>query len=310
MKVLSLFDGMSCGQLALQKAKVFVKTYYASEIDPNAIKVTQHNFPNTIQVGNVCLLGGEQFPKIDLLIGGSPCQSFSFAGKLKGMVTEEDREVLFLEQYLDLKEKGFQFQGESYLFWEYVRLKEQLQPKYFLLENVRMKDHWKKVITRALGVEPIEINSSLVSAQNRKRLYWTNIPVEKVPEDKGLALKDILEKEVDSKYDITERFYKKKGGTLSFKKSRGNIRSVDQKSKTLTTGGHGISNSGSTNIWFDENFIRIPTPMEYERLQTVPDGYTDVGIRDSHRYKMLGNGWTVDVIAHIFSFLDKNYFFS
>jgi len=300
MNILSLFDGMSCGQLALNRANVHYDKYYASEIEKNSIKVTQHNFPNTIQLGDVSKVNGKDLDKIDLIMGGSPCQSFSFAGKMKGMSTKDEKEILSLESYLSLKEAGFEFEGESYLFWEYVRLLKETNPTYFLLENVMMKDYWKKVISDTLGVEPIMINSNLVSAQDRKRLYWTNIPNVGQPDDIGLHLRDIMEESVADKYNITERFYKKKEGTLSYSKSRGNIRTPDRKSKTLTTSGHGISNSGSTNIKLSDDYLRIPTPLECERLQTVPDNYTNIGILDSHRYKMLGNGWTVSVISHIF----------
>lgn len=305
MNVLSLFDGMSCGQIALNRVGVEYDKYFASEIEKNSIKVTQHNFPNTIQLGDVSKIKASDLPQIDLIMGGSPCQSFSFAGKMKGMSTKDQRDILSLDSYLELKEQGYEFEGESYLFWEYVRLLKELKPKYFLLENVMMKDYWKKIITDTLGVEPVMINSNLVSAQDRKRLYWTNIGQISQPDDLGLYLKDIMEDKVDEKYNITERFYKKKEGTLSYKKSRGNIRPPERKSKTLTTSGHGISNSGSTNIKFSDDYLRIPTPLECERLQTVPDNYTNVGLLDSHRYKMLGNGWTVDVIAHIFQSLKK-----
>ena len=300
MNILSLFDGMSCGQLALNRANVHYDKYYASEIEKNSIKITQHNFPNTIQLGDVSKVNGKDLDKIDLIMGGSPCQSFSFAGKMKGMATKDEKEILSLESYLSLKEAGFEFEGESYLFWEYVRLLKETNPTYFLLENVMMKDYWKKVISDTLGVEPIMINSNLVSAQDRKRLYWTNIPNVGQPDDLGLHLRDIMEESVADKYNITERFYKKKEGTLSYSKSRGNIRPPERKSKTLTTSGHGISNSGSTNIKLSDDYLRIPTPLECERLQTVPDNYTNVGLLDSHRYKMLGNGWTVSVISHIF----------
>lgn len=209
MNVLSLFDGMSCGQIALDKLGIKVDNYFASEIDKYAIQVTQKNYPKTIQLGSVVDVKGFDLPKIDLLFGGSPCQSFSFAGKMKGMSTKDEKEILSLEHYLELKNQNFEFEGQSYLFWEYVRLLKEVNPKYFLLENVMMKDKWKSVISETLGVEPIMINSNLVSAQDRKRLYWTNIPNISVPEDKGLYLKDVMEDIVDKKYNITERFYKK-----------------------------------------------------------------------------------------------------
>lgn len=283
INVLSLFDGMSCGRIALDRAGIKVNNYFASEIDTHAIKVAQKNYPHNIQLGDVTKVKSEGLPQIDLLLGGSPCQGFSCAGK---MLNFDD--------------------PRSNLFFEFVRLWEETKPKYFLLENVRMKKECQEIISSYLGVTPIAINSNLVSAQDRARLYWTNIPNIEQPKDKGLYLKDIMEEEVEKKYNVTERFYRKVEGTTSYKKSRGNCRSPDRKAKTLTTGGHGISNSGATNIKIDENFIRIPTPVECERLQTVPDNYTKAeGLRDSHRYKMLGNGWTVDVIAHILQHIKR-----
>jgi len=304
MNVLSLFDGMSCGQIALNRAGIKYEKYFASEIDKHAIFITQFNYPDTIQLGDVTRLKLKELPKIDLLIGGSPCQGFSFAGKLKGASTSANIEILALEQYEDLVFDEFKFEGQSYLFWEYVKILRYLKPKHFLLENTLMLPKWKKIITEALGVEPIMLNSSSVSAQSRKRLYWTNLPYFEEPEDKGLLLKDVMEKDVDSKYFITERFKAKRPGTLAFKKAHSNIRTPEQKSKTLTTGGHGISNSGSTNILLPSGELRIPTPLEAERLQTVPDHYTSCLKLDSHRNHALGNGWTIDIIAHFFKYLD------
>jgi DNA (cytosine-5)-methyltransferase 1 len=217
MNVLSLFDGMSCGQQALEKIGIKVDNYYASEIDKYAITVTMANYPNTIQLGSVVDVNGYDLPKIDFLLGGSPCQSFSFAGKRKGMSTKDEQEILTLEHYLELKAEGYEFEGQSYLFWEYMRLLNEVKPKYFILENVMMSKKWQSVLTQAIGVEPVMINSSLVSAQNRKRLYWTNIGLEsnglfgdlksiiQQPEDKGILLKDILEDEVDEKYFLSEK---------------------------------------------------------------------------------------------------------
>jgi len=205
MNVLSLFDGMSCGQQALVRAGIKYDKYFASEIDKYAIKVTMANFPETIQLGSVTDVDGYSLPKIDLLIGGSPCQSFSFAGKRKGMSTKDSQEILTLEHYLELKKEQYEFEGQSYLFWEYMRLIKETNPTYFLLENVKMTKKWENVLTNAIGIEPIMINSALVSAQNRKRLYWTNIGAEKTglfgemksiikqPEDKGILLKDVLQ---------------------------------------------------------------------------------------------------------------------
>jgi len=200
MNVLSLFDGMSCGQIALDRAGIGVTNYYASEIDKYAIQVTQHNYPNTIQIGDVAQVKGIDLPKIDLLIGGSPCQGFSFAGK----------QLNFCDQ-------------RSKLFFEFARLLKETNPKYFLLENVKMKKEYQDIISKYLGVEPITINSALMSAQNRIRLYWTNIPRSKQPEDNYIYLKDILEHGVvdrDKSYCIDANYFK--GGNLKqyFEKSR------------------------------------------------------------------------------------------
>jgi DNA-cytosine methyltransferase len=217
MNVLSLFDGMSCGQQALDRLGIKVDNYFASEIDKYAIQVTMANYPNTIQLGSVVNVDGYSLPKIDLLLGGSPCQSFSFAGKRKGMSTKCETEILTLEHYLELKADGYEFEGQSYLFWEYMRLLNECKPTYFLLENVEMGEKWEKVLSKAIGVNGIHINSALVSAQNRKRIYWTNIGMQpsglfgdlesiiEQPKDRGILLKDILESEVDEKYFLSEK---------------------------------------------------------------------------------------------------------
>jgi len=279
--VLSLFDGMSCGQIALNRAGIKYDKYYSSEIEGASMRVTQHNFPSTIQLGDVTLLKESNLPKIGLLIGGSPCQSFSNAGNGKG------------------------FDGESGLFWEYVRLLREIKPKYFLLENVKMKKEWQDIISAELGVKPIKINSNLVSAQNRERLYWTNIPNIQQPEDRGIYIEDVLDSEFDDKYWLPE-----KNSTLLKNKvdltNAPNICCIDvynkkfkkdRKSPTLTLPHH-----NSLRL-LQGGKIRKLTPNECEKLQTLPVGYTDIGIADIHRYSMIGNGWTVDVIAHIFKSL-------
>lgn len=221
MNILSLFDGMSCGQIALKQLGITPDKYYASEIDKFAIGQTQLNFPNTIQLGSVVDVDVSKLDRIDLLIGGSPCQSFSFAGKRAGMSTKSNEEIYTLSRYLELKKEGFEFEGQSYLFWEYMRILNDIR-KYnpdvkFLLENVEMGNKWERVLSEAIGVFGVHINSALVSAQNRKRIYWTNIRTKEVglfgeihadipqPEDKGILLRDILESEVDEKYYLSDR---------------------------------------------------------------------------------------------------------
>ncbi len=352
MNVLSVFDGMSCGQIALNRLGVKYDKYFASEVDKYAISVTQANYPDTIQLGDVYNVEACTLPNIDLLIGGSPCQGFSFAGK------------------------QLNFQDErSKLFFKFVYIKDTLQPKYFLLENVKMKKEYQDVISERLGVQPIEINSSLVSAQNRKRLYWTNIPNISQPEDKEIFLKDIVhEGEVDrDKSHCIDANYWKGGNFKSYfekhrrqlifetlneyivpfdktlqildkeiargkvgyfrKDSQANrVYYIHDKAVTLCGDAGGGSakmgqylfgcitpdrvNKSQNGQRFPEGnkfytltaqdkhgiliegYIRKLTPVECERLQTVPDGYTD-HVSNTQRYKMLGNGYTVDVISHI-----------
>lgn len=412
--VLSLFDGMSCGQIALNRAGIKYEKYYASEIDKYAITVTMANFPNTIQLGDIKNIKASDLPKIDLLIGGSPCQGFSFAGKQLNF--EDER---------------------SKLFFEYVRLLNELKPKYFLLENVKMQKEFENVISQYMGIKPIEINSNLVSAQNRRRLFWTNIGAEKdglfgelisnikSPKDKKIFLKDIIENEVDEKYFLSEKMinyilepnksnrelklasnmdkahclitkHDKRADAVNYleitkpisftiRKNIGANFTKNSKTATLMARGPGDDSGGGPyiaqkeikqiNDWnlkskngtqpfqqdriydvngispslsanksdliiagdfrYDEGFrprkngktgtlkardradescgqiarintkYRRLTPIECERLQTVADNYTN-HVSDSQRYKMLGNGWTVDVIVHIFSYLETN----
>lgn len=290
MNVLSLFDGMSCGKLALDKAGISVDNYFASEIDESAIKVSLDNFPDIVHLGDVSQIQAAKLPKIDLLIGGSPCQGFSMAGKKLN--------------FNDPRSK---------LFFEFVRLKNELQPKYFLLENVRMKKSFEQIISNELGVEPIMINSALLTAHDRKRLYWTNIPNVKQPLDKGFQLKDILCKATDDlfiKDEIAQRYNHSQKYKQNHKKScvlgklskyQGDrVFDIECKASSLSASG-GNNGGGSCNIIFDPltNKLRRLSVTECEHLQGVPDGYTKAASQ-SQRYKMLGNGWTVDVIAHIF----------
>lgn len=361
MNVLSLFDGMSCGQQALNRLGIKYDNYYASELDKYAIQITQKNYPDTIQLGDVCGVVAKDLPKdIDLLLAGSPCQGFSFAGKQ--LAFDDPR---------------------SALFFEFIRLLQELKPKYFLLENVRMKKEYLDVITEQVSscytsdevddefkdmfgnvrFEPIMINSALVSAQNRQRYYWTNISNVQQPEDKGIVLRDVLEDYADEKYslsdretrpkqvgtavdinghDILKRVYspdgksptlnahgggntepkvivksmtevrtpeankirrehiKKTGKDWSPRHMRHLVERDDEKSNTITASmskQHIIQVTRDTDQ--DVHWRKL-TPLECERLQTVPDNYT-AGVSNTQRYKMLGNGWTVDVISHILS---------
>lgn len=307
MKILSLFDGISCAMVALERAGIKVDAYYASEIDKYAIQISQSNYPEIIELGNVVGLKFDE--KIDLLIGGSPCQDLSIAKKNR--------------KGLDGERSG--------LFWEYVRILREVKPKYFILENVAsMPKEAKAVITEALGVEPIMINASLVSAQNRKRLFWTNIPNVVLPEDRGILLRDILEENVDEKYNVHSDNWRvarntcdvnSKSRCLNASNYKGalndgmslirvgqfgkggqgdRIYSPDGKSVGLSAldGGRGAK----TGLYEVEKEIRKLTPIECERLQGLPDNYTE-GISNTQRYKCLGNAFNVDVVAHILSFI-------
>jgi DNA (cytosine-5)-methyltransferase 3A len=368
MNVLSLFDGMSCGRIALDKAGIPVTNYFASEIDKYAIQVAKANYPDTIHIGDVQeVMWPETFEgmKIDLLLGGSPCQGFSMAGKRLNF--DDPR---------------------SKLFFEYVRILKECKPKYFLLENVRMKQESQDIISEYLGVQPVAINSSLLSAQNRYRLYWTNIPFD-TPQDLGIKLQDVLEDDfitdrekshcIDANYfkgggmsnlrvyfdksrrqivfskdglchvgdaDIKGHGYNKRvyhpegkspslcaasGGNLEPKvmvnpasivgrRLQDGVRKDNDKSVPITQclEVHEHDKSRCLSTISKDTLISILsqgryedaytkemrplwrklTPLECERLQTVPDGYTN-HVSNSQRYKMLGNGWTVDVVAHI-----------
>lgn len=320
MNVLSLFDGMSCGQIALKELGIVPDIYYASEIDKHAIRQTQLNFPDTVQLGSVTAIDVSELEPIDLLIGGTPCQSFSYAGKRNGMSTSTKEEVYTLEHYLRLKKEGFQFEGQSYLFFEYVRILTDIR-KYnpnvkFLLENVEMGKKWEHVLSEAIGLKGVHINSALVSAQNRRRIYWTNIRTKTIglfddvytdipqPKDRGIYIRDILESEVDEKYYIKSQKF------LDFIQDKWRL----DKKYTQINGDKAIPLMARQYSNWCGNYacvemrgerIRRFTPTECARLQTIPEWYkwdcSDTGI-----YKILGNGWTVEVIKHIFSFLYGN----
>lgn len=248
MRVLSLFDGMSCGQIALKEIGITPEVYYASEIDKFAIKQTQLNFPNTIQVGDVRDLNVEDLGRIDLILAGSPCTDMSFSGKRKGLSTVEGIEVKSLNEYLELKKQGFEFAGQSYLFWEFIRILNDVRKTnpdvLFLLENVKMGKKWEPVFDDAIGCKGNHINSALVSAQVRKRIYWTNIQdgIIPQPEDEGLTISDIAEYEVDEKYYLSEKVLNNLAFHLKRNHDKGNcyganIKTKDEKSNTVTVKG-------------------------------------------------------------------------
>jgi DNA-cytosine methyltransferase len=353
MKILSLFDGISCARVALEREGIPVEAYYASEVDKYAIQISQKNYPDTVQLGDVKELCSEEglrkwLPDIDLMIGGSPCQDLSIAKK--------DRKGLSGER--------------SGLFWNYVLILKYVKPKYFILENVNsMPKEAKEIITKELGVEPIMINAALVSAQNRKRLFWTNIPSITQPEDRGILLRDILQENVDEKYNLNVDRTKyvlnrpknfavkidpdktntlrtnygnasanetyvttKRIGQLNKGGQGDRIYSPEGKSVGLSAlgGGRGaktglyavaLRNRGqgkkpeiggdkanamttvqTDSMVIENTQIRKLTPIECERLQGLPDNYTE-GISNSQRYKTLGNAFNVDVVAHILSFI-------
>lgn len=304
MNVISTFDGMAVGYEALKSIGAKVDNYFASEIDKYAIQIARKNHPDIQQVGNV-----EQFHyikgcfeiqrtsgswisvpgnfKIDLLIGGSPCQGFSIAGN---QLNFDD--------------------PRSKLFFEYVRLLKQVREVNpdveFLLENVQMTEQSKNVISEQLGVEPIVINSTLVSAQHRKRFYWTNIKGVTLPRDLGITLKDILLNEVEEKYFISDACIQRLKNINARAKDRGLgykncILTGEDKFLNLDANFFKGPDGKRGVIRHHDGRLRMPTPLECERLQTLPDNYTS-GVSDTQRYKMLGNGWTRDVIAHILSF--------
>lgn len=286
MNVISLFDGKGCGMVALERAGIKVGKYYASEIDPHAIKISGKNYPDIIQVGDILHLTGIDWnlTPINLVIGGSPCQDLS-----------------------QTKNGGKGLEGsKSSLFYEYVRILfeiKKVNPRVkFFLENVKMKKQYSDTITKILGVEPIELNSELVSCQKRKRLYWTNIPYFGPPEDKNIILNDILEPQVAEKYFYSHPLtnidmLKEVCAIMDYKNNDIHKRILNPafKCHTLTT-----CNGGNTQKKVMINGrARKLTPLEYERAQTLPDNYTQ-GVSDSQRYNLCGNGWNIDTIAHFF----------
>lgn len=292
MNIVSLFDGMSCAQIAIHELGILYEKYYASEIDKKPIAVTMDNFPNTLQLGDVRNIQSENLGDVFLLCGGSPCQSFSFAGRMDGMVTDTKLEILSLEHYLELKNNGFKFKGQSYLFWEFVRVLNETKPKYFLLENVLMTSKWKKIIDEALGVEGYMINSKNFSIQNRKRLYWTNIPFDKNIVDENILFKDNYSK------TYTDDLVLKGRGLNKINRSRSRVYSIDSE-KLPTLLKEQESKATDSIVIKHGDVYRYPTREEAELMQTVPLGYTKIA-KYNDAMGMLGNGWNVKTIKHIF----------
>ncbi len=287
MKVLSLFDGMSCGRIALERAGIDVNAYYAAEIDKHAVKVSQANWPDIVQLGDVTKWKDWDidWSSIDLLIGGSPCQGFSFAGKQ--LAFDDPRSKLFFV-YVDIL--------------NHIR---SVNPSVkFMLENVKMKKEHLAVISETLGVEPVFINSALVSAQNRQRYYWANWEITQ-PEDKFIYWPDVMLSDATGCM-----FYSQASFNWIFKSEKRKASYFEYSKQTFVkmqmieaSHSKGYSNQRCFGI-NDSGTVRYIHPIECERLQTVPDNYT-AHVSNTQRYKMLGNGWTVDVIAHIFKCMNE-----
>lgn len=294
MKVLSLFDGISCGRLALERSGITVDRYVAYEIEPNAIKVSKANWDDIEHYGDVTVADFSQYKGFDVIIGGFPCQDLS--------INKKDREGL------EGKRSG--------LFWHLVRAIKEVNPKYFLVENnYKMPKKDQDIITKTLGVEPILIYSGKVSAQSRYRLYWTNIPNVQQPEDLHIYLKDIVEHSATKEKDLVDitKFNDKiynncdrpaRIGTIGKGGQGERVYSIEGKSVTLKANGGG--RGAKSGLYLIDGKVRKPTPIECERLQTLPDNYTAC-LSDNERRKVIGNGWTVDVIAHIFSYFPDEY---
>lgn len=300
--VLSLFDGISCGQLALRKVGIEYENYYASEIEDFSIRVTQQHFPETVQLGDVKGVQADQLPPIDLLMAGSPCQGFSIAGK--GLAFKDER---------------------SKLYYEFLRLLKETQPKYFFLENVLMGAESESIITEDLGVTPYFVNSSSFSAQSRARLYWTNLPVKNLPLWRDMTVVgDILEPTTSEKI-YTQPYLK----LYDWKKEQAYVQRTPCGASTRRLGWVGKNEAQATRVYSKDGKsvcllakaggqggktglyalngeqARKLSVLECERLQTLPEGYTtSVKGSNEKRYQAIGNGWTVDVVAHFFKGLN------
>ena len=302
MNVLSLFDGISCGRVALERSGVKVDNYFASEIHEPSIEISKKNYPDIIQLGDVVNIKGSDLPKIDLLIAGSPCQGFSLAGSKTNFEHEESK-----------------------LFFEFVRLLKEIKPKYFFLENVNMRNEWKDIITSYVGVKPQLINSGMFSAQRRTRLYWTNIRTFDVLMDKYIKLKSIIDEEIDIDNSWMDGHpkefisYAKVSGieNIKYKKKDLNIKEqferekkdilfrqvhpLNGKSSPVLTTSNCVRSFYGLGIYINSK-VRNLTIIEAERLQTLPDDYTLIDdISEINRWAAVGNCWTVDVVVHFFN---------
>lgn len=312
--LLSLFAGYGGSRLSAEYAGLKVKKEYASEVNKSAIAVMRHNHPDIIQVGDVRNLKAKDFLDVTLIDGGSPCQNFSFCGKKKGMITKNEIEVLTLKDYLKLKSEDFEFEGQSYLVWEMLRLvkeikslqrKKGLPEAKFLLENVVMEKRWENVISKAFGVQPILFDAAVVWGQSRERLFWTDIEGVTVPEDKGIKIGDLIKGATNG---AGFRGRKDSSGKYVYPQTT----RQDNKSNCLVTSLGCISKktgkSYGTGFYTTKSgSVKRLTINQAEILQGLSNGYTNVeGVSDTARIKMIGNGWCIPVTGHIMSFLKKN----
>lgn len=312
--LLDLFAGFGGAELSAKFAGIKVKKSYISEVDKSALKLLKHHYPDAIFVGDIRFLKGSDFLDVTHVTGGTPCPDFSFAGKKSGMVTTTNVEITNLKQYLKHKKDGFEFKGQSYLFWEACRLykeitdlqkKKNLPVAKFLFENVKMEKKWEDVISNALGVNPIVFDASKVSAQNRYRLFWTNFAENiDVPKDMNIKIGDIIKGAVNG-----TGFRGRKIGNDKKYSFVQTIRN-DNKCNCLTTSLGTIASTGKyygTGFYIDKKGkVKKLTIEQAEILQGLDSGYTKVkDVSDTARIRMIGNGWSIPVTGRIFEYIKK-----
>ena len=300
--MLSVFDGSSMFQQALKSSGIKYDNYYASEIRESAMSITMKNFPDTIQLGDIRDVKPSKLKDIYIMVAGFPCQQFSIAGTKKGMVDKNGREITSYKQYMEAKKKGLiDPNSQSYLFWEAIRLFKKVKPKYFIFENVGgMDPKWKHIISVELGVMPLEINSSLVSAQNRERLYWTNIPGASIPKDMGIHISDVIPNSIGG-YGTRgiDKGNKHPNGKIKWEQ-HGTTR-TDGKANCITT-----SKGSCSKVELKDGTIRQITIEEAEALQNLPKNYTkSPNVSEAQRWHAIGNGFTVNVVKHLLKGLKK-----